>query len=113
MTDFLKTRSLTTAIFPAVLQPSEFPVMRRLLLSATLMFAPLILVVDSGGKSLHGWFRVDHLGLRDQARLFAVGCLLGCDPTRWDLCGWLRMPGGLRQVQGVRSARQRLLHPAP
>lgn len=47
MTDFLKTHSLTTAIFPAVLQPSEFPVMRRLLLSATLMFAPLILVAQA------------------------------------------------------------------
>jgi len=47
-------------------------------------FAPLALVVDSGGKSLHAWFRVDHLGRRDQGRFFGVACLLGADPTRWD-----------------------------
>ncbi len=86
---------------------------QAVLLSKLAGFVPLIMVVDSGGKSLHGWFRVAHLGFRDQARLFAVGCLLGGDPTRWDLCGWLRMPGGLRQVEGVPAVRQRILHFAP
>lgn len=86
---------------------------QAVLLTWMAQFAPLNLVVDSGGKSLHGWFKVDHLGLRDQARLFAVGCLLGCDPTRWDLCGWLRMPGGLRVVEGVPSVRQRVVYLAP
>ncbi|MCZ7636742.1 MAG: hypothetical protein M5U12_12335 [Verrucomicrobia bacterium] len=83
---------------------------QAVLLSKLAEFVPLIMVVDSGGKSLHGWFCVGHLGLRDQARLFAVGCLLGCDPTRWDICGWLRMPGGLRQVEGVPAVRQRIIH---
>jgi hypothetical protein len=83
---------------------------QAVLLSRLSQFAPLRVVVDSGGKSLHGWFRVDHLGLRDQARFFAVGCLLGGDATRWDLCGWLRMPGGLRQVDGVPSIRQRIIY---
>jgi hypothetical protein len=86
---------------------------QAVLLSRMAQLAPLILVVDSGGKSLHGWFRVDQFGLRDQARLFATGCLLGCDPTRWDLCGWLRMPGGLRRVEGVPSVRQRVVYLAP
>jgi hypothetical protein len=83
---------------------------QAVLLSKLAQFVPLRLVIDSGGKSLHGWFRVDHLGLRDQARFFAVGCLLGGDPTRWDICGWLRMPGGMRQVEGVPSIRQRIVY---
>ena len=72
--------------------------------------APLVMVVDSGGKSLHAWFRVDHLGVQDHVRLFYTACLLGADATRWDICGWLRMPGGLRVVGGVPSVRQRILH---
>ena len=72
--------------------------------------APLILAVDSGGKSVHAWFRVDHLSARDQVLFFYTACLLGADPTRWDICGWLRMPGGLRVVGGVPSVRQRILH---
>ena len=71
---------------------------------------PLVMVVDSGGQSLHAWFRVDHLSARDHVRFFYVACLLGADPTRWDLCGWLRMPGGLRVVEGVPSVRQQILH---
>jgi hypothetical protein len=72
-------------------------------------FVPLMLVVDSGGKSLHAWFRVEQLAIRDQAYFFAVACLLGADETRWDTSGWLRMPGGLRVVQGVPAVRQRIL----
>jgi hypothetical protein len=72
--------------------------------------APLVLVVDSGGKSLHAWFRVDGMPLRDQARFFAAACLLGADPSRWDTSGWLRMPGGLRIADGSPSIRQRILY---
>lgn len=71
---------------------------------------PLVLVVDSGGKSLHGWFRVDQLSRQDQVRFFCLACLLAADPSRWDVCGWLRMPGGLRVVDGVPSVRQHVLH---
>lgn len=80
------------------------------LLTQLAAFAPLVLVVDSGGKSLHGWFRVDRYNARDQVRFFGAACLLGADPTRWDLCGWLRMPGGLRVVAGVPAVRQRIVH---
>lgn len=83
---------------------------QAVLLSKLAELVPLVLVVDSGGKSLHGWFRVDHLSLRDQARVFGVGCLLGCDHTRWDICGWLRMPGGLRVADGAPSIRQKIVH---
>jgi hypothetical protein len=83
------------------------------LISRLAAFAPLALVVDSGGKSLHAWFRVSGLTVRDQVRFFCVACLLGADPTRWDLCGWLRMPGGLRVVEGVPTVRQRIIHLSP
>lgn len=71
--------------------------------------APLVLVVDSAGKSLHAWYRVDAMDIQFQAQFFAVACMTGADPSRWDICGWLRMPGGLRVVDGVPQARQRIL----
>src|SRR5262249_16665934 len=40
------------------------------LISQLATFVPLVMVVDSGGKSLHGWFRVDGLDSRDQVRFF-------------------------------------------
>jgi len=80
------------------------------LISKLAQFLPLILVVDSGGKSLHAWFRVEHLGVRDQASFFAVACLLGADPSRWDTSGWLRMPGGLRVESGVPAIPQHILY---
>jgi hypothetical protein len=72
--------------------------------------APLVMAVDSGGKSVHAWYRVEAMSARDQARFFAVACVLGADRTRWDVCGWLRMPGGLRVVNGTPSVRQRILY---
>ncbi len=47
MTDFLKTGSLTAAIFSRVLQTLESPVMRRLLFAATLLSSPLTLVAQA------------------------------------------------------------------
>ncbi len=72
--------------------------------------APLVMAVDSGGKSVHAWFRVEGMPAREQAKFFAVACLLGADRTRWDMCGWLRMPGGLRVVDGRPSVRQKILY---
>jgi len=72
--------------------------------------APLVMAVDSGGKSVHAWFHVEGMERRDQARFFAVACLLGADATRWDICGWLRMPGGTRMKADGARARQRILY---
>ena len=72
--------------------------------------APLVMAVDSGGKSVHAWYAVEAMSRRDQARFFAVACLLGADQTRWDICGWLRMPGGLRQRPDGSRVRQRILY---
>jgi len=72
--------------------------------------APLVLAVDSGGKSVHAWFAVEGLARGDRARFFAVACALGADPTRWDACGWVRMPGGLRVRPDGSRVRQRVLY---
>ena len=72
--------------------------------------APLVMAVDSGGKSVHAWFHVEGMGRQDQARFFAVACLFGADPTRWDICGWLRMPGGTREKADGSRVRQKILY---
>jgi len=83
------------------------------LVTALAEAAPLVMAVDSGGKSVHAWFHVEPMARQDQARFFALACLLGADPTRWDLCGWLRMPGGTRVKADGTRARQRILYWAP
>lgn len=75
--------------------------------------APLVMAVDSGGKSVHAWFYVEGMARRDQARFFAVACLFGADATRWDICGWLRMPGGTRVKADGTRVRQKILYWAP
>ena len=72
--------------------------------------APLVMAVDSGGKSVHAWYAVEAMTRQDQARFFALACLLGADQTRWDICGWLRMPGGLRVKPDFGRVRQRILY---
>lgn len=79
------------------------------LVTALAEMAPLVMAVDSGGKSVHAWFDVEAMTRQDQARFFAVACVLGADPTRWDICGWVRMPGGLRVRPDGTRVRQRVL----
>jgi hypothetical protein len=61
--------------------------------------APLVMVVWSGGKSMHGWFVVRHLTETDKVRFFSMACMLGADRSLWDPCKLVRMPGG-RRVTG-------------
>ena len=65
--------------------------------------APLVLIVFSGGKSLHGWFRA--LG-RDEAKLhhwmkYAVS--LGACHSTWSPAQLCRMPDGTRHPGGRRQ----------
>ena len=86
---------------------------------------PLVLVVWSGSKSLHGWFQVDNLtdvarqrgdgapqacpkgdsgrvpsgrplSQYQKHRFFRHAVFLGADPTLWDPSKLVRMPGGRR-----------------
>lgn len=70
--------------------------------------APLVMAVDSGGKSVHAWYRVDEMPTRQQTKFFQAATSLGADPSRWDVCGWLRMPGGVRA--GSTPKRQKILY---
>lgn len=58
--------------------------------------APLALVVDSGGKSLHGWFRAAGHPEEQVAGFFRRACTLGADKKLWERQQFARMPGGLR-----------------
>ncbi len=57
---------------------------------------PLVMVVSSGGKSLHGWFR--STGLDEKTLLgYMKYCVLnGADPATWRPFQLVRMPGGMR-----------------
>jgi hypothetical protein len=59
--------------------------------------APLVAVVDSANKSLHGWFNVQ--GWQDKDVLFFMGLAirLGADPATYTKCQLVRMPGGVRR----------------
>lgn len=70
-------------------------------------FAPLVLVVDSSGKSFHGWFDCTGATEEQQREFFAYACTLGADPRMWTPCQFTRMPGGMRmhidESSGVKS----------
>jgi hypothetical protein len=78
-------------------------------LSHLATLAPLVLVVDSAGKSLHGFF--DCYGSQQHriARFMQYGVWLGADPHLWVPCQWVRMPGGTR----TGGARQHVLYFRP
>lgn len=59
--------------------------------------APLTIVVDSGGKSLHGWFFVDGMNDDQLVPFFCRACTLGADSKLWTRSQFVRMPGGLRE----------------
>jgi hypothetical protein len=59
-------------------------------------YTPLIMVVYSGGKSLHGWFDVRTLDEPSKLRFFRHSVFLGSDASLWDASKLVRMPGGRR-----------------
>lgn len=60
---------------------------------------PLIMVVWSGGKSMHGWFDVRRLSEDEKQDFFGWACTLGADASLWDPCKLVRMPGGRRPIK--------------
>ena len=72
-------------------------------------FAPLTLVVDSGGKSLHCWFDCRDKN-EDELRAFMrYAVSLGGDSTMFTACQWSRMPGGVRVNEDGTTAPQTVL----
>lgn len=71
-------------------------------------YRDLVCVVDSGGKSVHGWFLVTDDDLQDDGKLirfmqYAVAH--GADKKTWTKNQLVRLPGGLRD----NGKRQRIL----
>ncbi len=68
--------------------------------------APLVMLVSSGGKSLHGWYYCE--GRPDEMLLsfmkYAVS--IGADPATWTPCQLVRMPDGTRD----NGARQEIVY---
>lgn len=56
----------------------------------------LALVVDSGGKSLHGWFYCAGVSDEKLAPFFRHACALGADTGLWTRSQFVRMPDGTR-----------------
>ena len=59
-------------------------------------YAPLVCVVHSGGKSLHGWVYVAGQPEEKVSKFFQYGVSLGADPATWTRSQFVRMPDGLR-----------------
>jgi hypothetical protein len=68
-------------------------------------FLPLVLVVDSSGKSLHGWFYCEGLAEDDAlfARFIRYAVSLSADPAACRRCQYIRMPDGLRRPENKRQ----------
>ena len=58
--------------------------------------APLTLAVDSGGKSIHGWFFCQGKTDEQLRPFFRMACGLGADPATWLRSQFVRMPDGRR-----------------
>lgn len=59
-------------------------------------FAPLVCVVHSGGKSLHGWFYVQDQPEAKVLKFFRYAVSLGADDATWTRSQFVRMPDGTR-----------------
>lgn len=59
-------------------------------------FAPLVCVVHSGGKSLHGWFFVAGQPEVKVEKFFRYAVSLGADRATWTRSQFVRMPDGTR-----------------
>jgi hypothetical protein len=59
-------------------------------------FAPLALVVHSGGKSLHAWFYCLNEREQDLEKFMRYAVSLGADPHTWLRSQFVRMPDGTR-----------------
>ena len=66
-------------------------------------YAPLAMVVDSAGKSLHAWWYCKGQPEDRLIRFFRHACSLGADPATWTLCQLVRMPLGWRDEKNARQ----------
>jgi hypothetical protein len=73
-------------------------------------FSPLAMIVDSGRRSLHGWFPC--AGIKEEIlhEFFTQCCRLGADHRTWLTSQFVRMPNGLRYFEnGAQPRRQKVV----
>lgn len=58
--------------------------------------APLVLVMESGGKSLHSWFDCRGKSDNELKPFMDYAVSLGADSALWQPCQFVRMPGAIR-----------------
>lgn len=61
------------------------------------------MIVDSGNKSLHGWFPVFHLGRKEVKSFFRLATSLGADRHLWVASQYVRAPLGLNRKTGCKQ----------
>lgn len=69
-------------------------------------YAPLVMVVSSGGKSLHGWFYCQDEPEELVRDFMDYAVRLGADAATWTRSQFVRMPDGLRNSRN----RQRVFY---
>ncbi len=62
--------------------------------------APLVMVLDTGNKSLHTWFRCYDETEDERRRFMNYAVSLGADKATWTACQLVRLPGGKHQKTG-------------
>lgn len=59
-------------------------------------YAPLACVVDSGGKSIHGWFQCEGRSEEKLLSFMQYAVSIGADFRTWLRSQFVRLPGGMR-----------------
>jgi hypothetical protein len=59
-------------------------------------FAPLVMVLSSGGKSLHAWWKCDGVSEDATLQFFRYAVSMGADPATWTRSQFVRLPQGWR-----------------
>lgn len=62
--------------------------------------APLVMVLNTGNRSLHAWFRCDEESENDRRRFMDYAVSLGADSSLWTECQLVRCPGGTHDKTG-------------
>ena len=67
-------------------------------------FAPLVMVLSSGGKSLHAWWNCVEGTEEDHLRFFRYAVSLDADPATWTRSQFVRLPQAWRADKNARQA---------
>jgi hypothetical protein len=59
-------------------------------------FAPLVMVLSSGGKSLHAWWNCGSAAAEKAGKFMRYAVSIGADPATWTRSQFVRLPQGWR-----------------